>query len=214
VEWRLVGESEVLGKNLPQRHFVHNKIPHDQTRARTLDRRGGKPATNRLSYGAAWFENFLATGSVLKQSGWARRSVSEEKVEEIRAGFQRSLRKSIRQVSRQFYVPPTCGLMNGRIFSPFFSFLKLRYLAAYICHPAYAGLDAADQFGGHHVHRTSLRSISSSGVAWRTVSSWLQWMTSQIYEPASMKRLLLYQWTRGKKLNAEWILFVLPVVHM
>jgi hypothetical protein len=28
------------------------QIPHDQTRARTPDRRGGKPATNRLSYGA------------------------------------------------------------------------------------------------------------------------------------------------------------------
>jgi hypothetical protein len=29
------------------------EIPHDQTRARTPGRRGGKPATNRLSYGAA-----------------------------------------------------------------------------------------------------------------------------------------------------------------
>jgi hypothetical protein len=25
VEWRLVGETEVFGENLPQRHFVHNK---------------------------------------------------------------------------------------------------------------------------------------------------------------------------------------------
>jgi hypothetical protein len=25
VEWRLAGETEVLGENLPQRHFVHYK---------------------------------------------------------------------------------------------------------------------------------------------------------------------------------------------
>jgi hypothetical protein len=51
----LAGETEVLGEILPQRHFVHHKIPHDQTRARTPDRSGGKPATNRLSYGAALY---------------------------------------------------------------------------------------------------------------------------------------------------------------
>jgi hypothetical protein len=25
VEWRLVGETEVLGENMPQRHFIHHK---------------------------------------------------------------------------------------------------------------------------------------------------------------------------------------------
>jgi hypothetical protein len=28
----LAGETEVLGENLPQRTFIHHKIPHDETR--------------------------------------------------------------------------------------------------------------------------------------------------------------------------------------
>ncbi|KAJ4441340.1 hypothetical protein ANN_11195 [Periplaneta americana] len=54
-----------------------------------------------------WFNKLLTTDSVLKQSGRAWRSEIEGKVEEIRAGFQRSSSKSIRQASRQFNVPPT-----------------------------------------------------------------------------------------------------------
>jgi hypothetical protein len=34
VEWRLIGEIQLLGENLPQRHFVDH-IPLDQTRKRT-----------------------------------------------------------------------------------------------------------------------------------------------------------------------------------
>jgi hypothetical protein len=49
----IAGETEVLGENLPQRHFVPPQIPHDQVWFRTPDRSGGRPATNRLSYGTA-----------------------------------------------------------------------------------------------------------------------------------------------------------------
>jgi hypothetical protein len=55
VEWRLAGETEVLGENLSQRHFVHHKNPTWLDLGLNPGRRGGKPATNRLSYGAAFW---------------------------------------------------------------------------------------------------------------------------------------------------------------
>jgi hypothetical protein len=52
VEWRFAGETEILGENLPQRHFVHNKSHLPDTDSNP-GRHGWKRATNRLSYGAA-----------------------------------------------------------------------------------------------------------------------------------------------------------------
>jgi hypothetical protein len=52
MECRLAGQTEVLGENLPQRHFCPSQNPTWPDRLNP-DRRGGKLATNRLSYGAA-----------------------------------------------------------------------------------------------------------------------------------------------------------------
>jgi hypothetical protein len=53
MECRLAGETEVLGENLPQRHFRPSQNPTRPDPVLNPGRRGGKPATNRLSYGAA-----------------------------------------------------------------------------------------------------------------------------------------------------------------
>jgi hypothetical protein len=53
MECRLAGETEVLGENLPQRHFCPSQNLTWPDSGLNAGRRGGKPATNRLSYGAA-----------------------------------------------------------------------------------------------------------------------------------------------------------------
>jgi hypothetical protein len=48
----MAGNTEILGENLPQCHFVHHK-PQILFLDANPGRRGEKPATNRFSYGTA-----------------------------------------------------------------------------------------------------------------------------------------------------------------
>jgi hypothetical protein len=57
MECRLQGETEVLLENLPERHFCPSKNSTWPEPGLNPGRRGGKPATNRLSYGAAWYND-------------------------------------------------------------------------------------------------------------------------------------------------------------
>jgi hypothetical protein len=54
MECRLAGDTEVLRENLSQRHFCPSQNPTWSDSILNPGRRGGKPATNRLSYGAAF----------------------------------------------------------------------------------------------------------------------------------------------------------------
>jgi hypothetical protein len=52
VEWRLAEETEVLGENLPRATLLTTNLTWRDPGSNP-GRRGGKPATNRLSYGMA-----------------------------------------------------------------------------------------------------------------------------------------------------------------
>jgi hypothetical protein len=57
-ECRLAEETEVLGENLPQSHFCPSQNPTWSDPGLNSGRRGGKPKTNPLSYGAALLAGF------------------------------------------------------------------------------------------------------------------------------------------------------------
>jgi hypothetical protein len=52
----------------------------------------------------AWYDKFLATGSVLRQSGSGKKRTSDETVEHVMETFQRSLTKSIRRASLELNI--------------------------------------------------------------------------------------------------------------
>jgi hypothetical protein len=61
MECRLARATEVLlGENLPQHHFCPSQNPSWPDPGLNPGRRGGKPATNRLSYGAALFLGYTS----------------------------------------------------------------------------------------------------------------------------------------------------------
>jgi hypothetical protein len=64
MEYTLAGETEVLGENLPQRHFCPSQNPTWPDPRLNSGRRVGKPATNRLSYGAAFHSSNKAYEAV------------------------------------------------------------------------------------------------------------------------------------------------------
>jgi hypothetical protein len=66
MDCRLAEETEVHGGNLPQRHFCPSQNPTWPDPGLNPGRRGGKPATNRLSYGAAFMAVFLALQVYIK----------------------------------------------------------------------------------------------------------------------------------------------------
>jgi hypothetical protein len=69
MECRLAGETGVLGENLPQRHFCSSQNPTWPDPGLNPGRRGGKPVTNRLSYGAAHSHN-LSDNCYLSPQHW------------------------------------------------------------------------------------------------------------------------------------------------
>jgi hypothetical protein len=63
---RMAGETEDLGENTPQRHFCPSQNPTWPDLGLNPGRRGGKPATNRLRYGAASLSSYCCSVDKIK----------------------------------------------------------------------------------------------------------------------------------------------------
>jgi hypothetical protein len=75
LECRLAGETEVfLGENLPQRHFCPSQNPTWPDPGLNPGRRGGKQASNRLSYFFIYFFFFVceAIGTAVTPGLWCQ----------------------------------------------------------------------------------------------------------------------------------------------
>jgi hypothetical protein len=68
MECRFAGETEVLEGNLPQSNFCPSQNPTWPDPGLNPGRRGGKPATNPLSYGAA---NVVLVFNILETASWS-----------------------------------------------------------------------------------------------------------------------------------------------
>jgi hypothetical protein len=95
MECRLAGETQVLGENLPQRHFCPSQNPTWPDPGFNPGRRGGKPATNRQSYGAA-------SAHALDRAAYVIAQYVPGGTEESQDKYQDSLSPSLRLEPRTF----------------------------------------------------------------------------------------------------------------
>jgi hypothetical protein len=99
VEWRLTGETEVLGENLPEHHFVHHKS-HMTWPGLEPGPPRWEAADNRLSYGTDWQHNKInhnfRVDSMSHVTVRARILVEESNVPPVKLGQPATLASPLR----------------------------------------------------------------------------------------------------------------------